>query len=230
MFPVRDNLVSQERAYVTWTLVLLNAAVYVWDRGGHAFGPGTAFTDLAATPSEVVMAIRGQSGDVAELGKLYTSMFLHGNVAHILGNVLFLAVFGPSIELALGGLRFAVYYLFWGLVAAAAHIFVDPGSEASFLGASGAIGGVLGSYFLVFPGSRVKVVIVPVLWTTFTLPAWLLLGLWFLAQVFVPQPGVATWAHAGGFMAGMATVLILGGRQPVLDGAPLQEDALFDED
>lgn len=230
MFPVRDNLVSQERAYVTWTLVTLNVAIYLWDRGGHVFGPGIAFADLAATPDEVVLALQGRTGDVTELGKLYTSMFLHGNVAHLLGNVLFLAVFGPTIELALGGLRFAVYYLFWGLVAAAAHIFVDPGSEAPFLGASGAIGGVLGSYFLLFPGSRVKVVIAPIVWTTFTLSAWLLLGLWFLAQIFVPQPGVATWAHAGGFMAGMATILILGGRQAVLKGAPLTEDTEFEDD
>jgi membrane associated rhomboid family serine protease len=230
MFPVRDNMVTRERAYVTWTLVLLNVAIYVWDRGGHVFGPGVAFADLAATPIEVVTAIRGEAGDVTELGKLYTSMFLHGNLPHLLGNVLFLAVFGPHLEVAFGGLRFAVYYLSWGLVAAAAHIFVDPRSEAAFLGASGAIGGVLGAYFLTFPGSRVKIVIAPIVWTTFTVSSWLLLGLWFLAQIFVPQPGVATWAHAGGFMAGMATVLVLGGRKVVLKDAPLGLDADFDED
>lgn len=230
MFPVRDNLVTKERAYVTWTLVALYVGIYLWNRGGNPFGPAIAFADLAATPAEVMMAIRGQGGDITELGKLYTSMFLHSNLAHLLGNVLFLGVFGPHLEVALGGLRFVVYYLFWGLVAAMAHVFVDPASTAPFLGASGAIGGVLGCYFLLFPAGRVKIIIVPIIWTTFTVAAWLLLGLWFLVQIFVPQPGVATWAHAGGFMAGMATMLVLGGRTAVLKDSDLEVDLNFEED
>jgi membrane associated rhomboid family serine protease len=86
------------------------------------------------------------------------------------------------------------------------------------LGASGAIGGVLGCYFLLFPGNRIEIFVPLLLFLTFELPAWILLGLWFVYQIAIPQQGVANWAHAGGFLAGMLTVLIVGGRQAILRG------------
>lgn len=224
MFPVRDNLKSDEKPYVTYTLVALNVAIYLWDRNGFPFGPGAVFSDLAMRPNDVVQAIKG--GNYHPLITLFTCMFLHGSFTHILGNMIFLLVFGTNVEHALGGLRFAVLYLLWGLFASAAHIFVDPQSAIPTLGASGAIGGILGCYLLLFPANRVTI------WIIFyetVLPAWLLLGLWFLWQVFLPQEGVANWAHAGGFVAGMLSVLLLGGRQKVLKESSLEEDPEYEE-
>lgn len=223
MFPVRDNLITKEKAYVTYTLVLLNVIIYLWDRGGLPFGSGWVFADLAMRPNDVVQGLR--TGNYGSLPTLFTCMFLHGSFTHLLGNMIYLLVFGTNVEHALGAVRFAVCYLIWGFLASAAHIFVDPHSPIPTLGASGAIGGILGCYLLLFPANRVTI------WVFFyetVLPAWILLGLWFLWQVFLPQEGVANWAHAGGFVAGMLTVLILGGRQKVLRETPLEEDPDYD--
>jgi len=235
MIPVRDNLVSKETPILTWTLIGLNAGIYLWDRGGGLTGGSVAFADLAMRPVEVVAAIRSVSsgeglGDPTELGKIFTSMFLHGSLAHLLGNLLFLQAFGPSVERALGGVRFALYFLFWGFVAAAAHIFVAPDSRIPTLGASGAIGGVLGCYFLLFPSSRIKFIVPPLFFWPFVVQSWILLGVWFLWQILFPQVGVANWAHAGGFMAGMITVLVLGGRGNILKSAPVEVDQEFEDD
>lgn len=227
MIPVGDSKFSREATYVTWTLVGLNALVYLWDRGGSFFGPSVAFADLSMRPKEVVDALRG-AGDPFDLGKLFTAMFLHGSFVHIVGNLLFLMTFGPNVEAALGSARFALYYIFWGVIAFAAQIFVAPHSEGAVLGASGAIGGVLGAYFLLFPANKVRVLIPPFVWWTFDISAFILLGLWFIVQILFPQDGVATWAHAGGFMGGMFTVLVLGGRGKLLAGTKFEQYEEFD--
>lgn len=226
MIPIRDNLLSKEKPVLVWTLVALNIVIYLWDRNFGLFGPSIAFADLAMRPKQLMIALTPE-GDPMAFAKIFTSMFLHGGLAHLVGNVLFLVVFGPGVEKALGGPRFALYYLFWGLVAAAAHTFVNPGSDIPTLGASGAIGGVLGSYFLLFPGSRVELLLIfyPVV-----VASWVLLGGWFIWQIAFPQPGIANWAHAGGFLAGMMTILIMGGRQAVLKGKNIEEDADFEDD
>lgn len=223
MIPIRDNLQSRYKPIVTWTLIGLNIIIYLWDRmyatGGswHIGRESMVFADLAMRPSEVLLVFSG-GGDPLELGKLFTSMFLHGSLMHLVGNMLFLFAFGENVENALGGFRYALYYVFWGIVAAAAHIFVNPESSIPTLGASGAIGGVLGCYFLLFPGNKIMVIIPPVIFLTFAIPAWILLGLWFVWQVAFPQAGVANWAHVGGFFAGMVTVLVMGGRLKALKG------------
>jgi membrane associated rhomboid family serine protease len=169
-------------------------------------------------PNEVVAALSGRSTDHFPLVTIFTSIFLHGSVWHLVGNMLFLLVFGIGVETALGPARYALYYLFWGVVAAAAHIYVDPTSTVPTLGASGAIGGVLGCYFLLFPGNKIEIFVPVLAFISFMVSAWVVLGLWFLYQIFIPQNGVANWAHAGGFLAGMLTVLIMGGRSAVLKG------------
>lgn len=226
MIPIRDNMLSKERPVLIWTLVALNILIYLWDRNFGLFGPNVAFADLAMRPKQITLYFSG-NGDPAAVAKVFTSMFLHGNLGHLVGNVIFLYVFGPGVERALGGARFALYYLFWGVVAAAAHTFVNPGSDIPTLGASGAIGGVLGCYFLLFPGSRVELVL---LFYPVVVASWVLLGGWFLWQIFFPQAGVANWAHAGGFLAGMMTVLVLGGRQAVLKGKNIEEDEFFEDE
>jgi membrane associated rhomboid family serine protease len=213
MIPIRDNRQDRYVPIVTWTLIALNCILFVWDREGKVFGGNVAFADLAMRPQEVVRALQG--GDWFPMATIFTSMFLHGNLVHLFGNMVFLLVFGVGVESAFGPIRFMLYYLFWGLVAAAAHIYVDPNAIVPVLGASGAIGGVLGCYFLLFPAHKVEIWI-PFIFTFVEISAWILLGIWFLYQIFVPQNGVANWAHAGGFLAGMLTVLIAGGRVKIL--------------
>ena len=217
MIPLRDNEIRQNLPVVTWTLIALNCIVFLWDRQGHIFGTQMAFADLAMRPKEVVGAFqRGE--DHFPLVTIFTAMFLHANLMHLVGNMIFLMVFGAGVEEALGGARYALYYLFWGIMATATHIFVDPTSIVPILGASGAIGGVLGAYFMLFPANKVEIIIPVFFFVSTVVSAWVLLGLWFIWQVLIPQQGVANWAHIGGFLAGMITVLVMGGRAAVLKG------------
>jgi membrane associated rhomboid family serine protease len=215
MIPVRDNQIHTAAPFVTWTIVALNLVVYLWDRQGQIFGPSRVFADLAMQPREVVGVFTAQ-GDPFPLVTVFTAMFMHGGLLHIVGNLIFLLVFGPAIEAALRPWRYALYYLFWGVAAGATHIYFDPTSTIPTLGASGAIGGVLGAYFLLFPGNKIEVIVPILAFMSFVLSAWVLLGFWFLMQILLPQPGVANWAHAGGFLAGMVTVLVMGGRAAIL--------------
>lgn len=214
MLPIGDNQIRTYRPIITYTLIALNALIFLWDRQFHVFSSGMVFGDLAMRPNDMVNAVFG-SGDCFALVTIFTSLFLHGNMLHLVGNMLFLLTFGEAVEDALGPWRFLLYYLFWGIVAGATHVLVAPGSDTPTLGASGAIGGVLGCYFLLFPANKIEILLYI---TTVTVEAWKLLGIWFLWQIFVPQDGVANWAHAGGFLAGMLTVLIMGGRDAVLKG------------
>ncbi len=198
---------------LTWTIILLNVIVYLWDRKFGLFGPGVVFSDLAMRPQEVLSAINGTS-EHFPLVTIFTSMFLHGGFLHIFANMMFLAAFGPPVEQAVGPWRFTLYYLAWGVFAALAQIYASPMGNVPVLGASGAIGGVLGCYFLLFPSNRLHVLIMGI-WE-FETKAWILLGLWFLYQIFARQDGVANWAHVGGFLAGMVTVLVIGGREAIL--------------
>jgi len=224
MIPIRDNLISRHTPYLTYTLVALNVAIFLWDRGGSFSGQGTTFADLAMRPDQVVDAVRHFSGDAAPLVTLFTSLFLHGNLTHLIGNMIFLIVFGTNVEHALGGIRFALYYLAWGVVAGVAQIFVDPGSNIPVIGASGAVGGILGCYLLLFPGNKITFFVFPFFFFQFVISAWIMLGVWFLWQIFFPQENVANWAHAGGFLAGMLTVLVMGGREKVLKSVDLEHD------
>ncbi|MBL8049024.1 MAG: rhomboid family intramembrane serine protease [Chthonomonas sp.] len=212
MIAERANEPSRVIPYVTYTLLGLNVFIYLWDRGGGLFGPSVSFADLAMRPSEVVRAVKG-NGYPPALGTLFTSLFLHGNFLHLLSNMIFLGTFGGEVEEAFGSFKFMLLYLFWGVFACLAHVLVMPHSSTPLLGASGAIGGILGCYFLLYPANVITVAILVV---TFDVAAWILLGLWFLYQILVPQDGVANWAHVGGFLAGMLSVLILGGKQRIL--------------
>lgn len=217
MFPIRDDVYSKETPVVTYTIAVLCAVIYLWDRAGALFGPSMAFPDWALRPDNVVEALTLR-GDPVALVTLFTAMFLHGSLLHLLGNFIFLIIFGPNVEHALGGPRFALYYVLWGFAAFAVQVFVNPSSPIPIVGASGAIGGVLGAYFLLFPSNRITFIVFPLFFLPLVISAWVMLGLWFVFQILMPQEGVANWAHAGGFLAGMVTILILGGRQRVLQG------------
>lgn len=226
MFPFRSTQSGRTVPLVTYTLIGLNVLIYFWDRGWHWSGSSTVFADLAMRPSYVVQALQGKS-ESFPLATLFTCMFMHANLMHLLGNMLYLLTFGAAVEVALGAPRYSLYYLFWGFVASAAQVFVDPGSTISIVGASGAIGGVLGAYFLLFPATKIEIIL-PYIFLPLEVSAWLLLGVWFLWQVLGHQEGVANWAHAGGFMAGMATVLIMGGAKAILKGREMEFEDVFE--
>jgi len=146
-----------------------------------------------------------------------TSMFLHGGWLHIIGNMWFLWIFGDNIEEAMGRVRFIIFYLLCGAIAAFTQILSTPNAVVPMVGASGAIAGVLGGYALQFPRSSVRCLWILIIFITFIdLPAWLLLGLWFVSQFFVPlQSGVAAMAHVGGFLAGLGLIRLFVKRRPI---------------
>jgi membrane associated rhomboid family serine protease len=152
-----------------------------------------------------------------------TSMFLHGGWGHLLGNCLFFWVFGNNVEDSMGRLRFLVFYVVCGLVAAAAQVLVDPASPIPMVGASGAISGVMGAYLLLYPRVRVNMLfIIVIIIRIIPLPAWLVLLWWFFLQLITGLPqlnqmdsqgGVAVWAHVGGFVAGLVLVKLFENRE-----------------
>ena len=208
---------------VAWTIAAINVAIFLWDRQGWPFNPSVVFADLAMRPREVAAALptifQAGSADRFPLVTVLTAMFLHGGTLHLVGNLVFLLVFGTGVEEALGSVRFALYYLGWGIAAAAAQIWTDPSATVPTLGASGAIGGALGAYFLLFPASKIELSVPLFPDLAVDIPAYVLLGGWALWQILVPQEGVANWAHVGGFAAGMVTILAAGGRAMVLRDA-----------
>lgn len=156
-----------------------------------------------------------------------TSMFLHGSWAHLLGNGLFLWVFGRNVEDSMGRLRFFAFYLLCGLAAAAAQVVADPASPVPMVGASGAISGVMGAYLVLYPATRVRMLFVFIIFfRVFRLPAWLVLLYWFAVQMLAALPelagaqkevagGVAVMAHVGGFIAGVALIKLFENRDLV---------------
>ena len=151
-----------------------------------------------------------------------TSMFLHGGWLHLIGNMWFLWVFGNNVEDSMGRVRFVLFYLTTGLIAAATQMLVNPNSSIPMVGASGAISGVMGAYIVLYPQVRVHMLIfLGIFITRIAVPAYLMLGYWFLLQILGGLPalaresgGVAFWAHAGGFVSGMVLVLLF--RNPEL--------------
>ncbi|MCQ0968859.1 rhomboid family intramembrane serine protease (plasmid) [Paracoccus sp. TK19116] len=207
MFPIRDHNPSKRTPFVTYTLIALNLIMFVltmpW--GGNMGGLWQNFALYAAAITQ---------GEW--LWGLVTHMFLHAGLLHLGGNMLFLWIFGDNLEDQMGHLGFLGFYLASGLVAAAAQILAAPYSVVPMVGASGAIAGVMGGYLLLFPRAKVDVVvIIVIIFKVFTLPAWVMLGLWFGFQLFGgftvagDGGGVAYWAHAGGFVAGVVLALPL---------------------
>ncbi len=218
MFPIRDHNPSERTPFVTWALIIANVIIFLSYypalSGSDAQLMGF-YSDWAMVPREV---LGGKDGHT-----VVTSMFLHGGWMHLIGNMLFLWIFGDNMEDLLGHVGFLLFYLASGVAAAAGQILADPASGIPMVGASGAIAGVMGGYLLMFPRARIDVlVILIIIFKIFTVPAWLMLGLWFALQLAsgvatdAATGGVAYWAHAGGFVAGVVLVLPLwlrrGGR------------------
>ncbi len=204
MFPIRDHNPSGRTPFVTYALIAANIAIFLayWFGLQSDYALNEFFYTYGIVPQFVMS---GQN-----LPSLITHMFLHGGWMHLAGNMLFLWIFGDNLEDLMGPVKFVIFYILAGFAAAGLQIAADPSSQVPMVGASGAIAGVLGGYLLLFPRARVDVVIILIIiFKVFPIPAWIMLGLWFGIQVVsgVVTPsdggGVAYWAHAGGFIAGM---------------------------
>lgn len=211
MFPIKDHNPSGRTPFVTYALIAINIAVFLYTffAIGSAESALTDFYDsYALRPDEVTAG--------TDLITLITSMFLHGGWMHLLGNMLFLYIYGDNLESRLGHIGYLIFYLVTGLAASGLQIATNPDSAIFNLGASGAIAGVMGGYILLYPKAKIDVLIfLGFIFSRRTLPAWMLLGYWFGLQIFSgigslggpDTGGVAFWAHAGGFIAGALLIL-----------------------
>lgn len=204
MLPVATNLRIIKTPWGTYTIVVANVLIHflvswhtnfiISNRVAHTFGFNpTSFENVSAMPT------------------LVTSMFLHGDPLHLFGNMVFLLVFGRQVETQAERINFLAFYLTAGIAAGLAHMLMEPDSSAPLIGASGAISGVLGAFFICNPRARITLVLEPILINflcrlTARLPAWIFLPMWFFLQICLGlKPhgaNVAFWAHVGGFLAG----------------------------
>ena len=217
MIPLRDRNPSGTFPSVTLALIVANTLVFLYE---VQLGPAVRelIARFALIPAEVTSSVTyGTASLSATVAPFFTSMFLHGGWVHLIGNMWFLWIFGDNVEDTLGSFRYLLFYLACGLGAAAAHVLLQPASPAPTLGASGAIAGILGAYAVLFPGARV-VTLVPIFFflQIIELPAVVVLGMWFVLQLFSGSfalasamgGGTAWWAHIGGFAAGALLILI----------------------
>jgi membrane associated rhomboid family serine protease len=221
--PIRDDNPRLGFPAMTVALIAANSIAWLFEL---QHGVALATLDYGLIPSWLLGGIReglielpiGTARlrqEVPVPWTILTSMFMHGGWMHVIGNMWFLWIFGDNVEEAMGRGRFLVFYLLCGLAAALAQVLVTPLSAFPMVGASGAIAGVLGAYIILFPRARVRCLWILIIFITFVnIPAWALLGLWFLSQFFVPmESGVATMAHVGGFLAGLGMVRVFRRRQ-----------------
>jgi membrane associated rhomboid family serine protease len=225
MFPIRDHNASGTTPYVTYLLIAVNVAIFVASRATLS---DVAQNYQAFEWGMIPARLSAGQGWVTVL----TAMFLHGGWLHLAGNMLFLWIFGDNIEDAFGHVRYLVFYLACGAAAAGAQYLFDPMARYPVIGASGAIAGVLGGYFLLFPRARVDVLLIFVIFfRVFAIPAWVVLGAWMGFQLYSGavdlsgHSGVAYWEHVGGFAAGMVLCLPLWLRRR-RDARPVPEPAL----
>jgi membrane associated rhomboid family serine protease len=224
LFPLRDNIPTDRFPFVTVALILANAFVYfflqdgLWSLPQDGLGGDWPISTYAAIPCEVTGQCNVQVGGPSPVLTLFTSMFMHGSLLHLGGNMLFLWIFGNNVEDSMGPVKFVAFYLLGGLAADAGQILVHMGSDVPSVGASGAVAGVLGGYLLLFPGARVvTLVFIIFFFTILELPAILFLGIWILQQAVFAyfdllQPsgggGVAYFAHLGGFIFGLLFIRV----------------------
>lgn len=229
MIPLSDENPTLHTPWMTWLLIGTTVAVWMIVQGAGSFESlAVSVCNFGLVPGELThqapVGLQVPLGerlacevDREPINRLtpITSMFLHGGWGHLLGNLLFLWVFGNNIEDSMGPVRFLAFYLLCGLVAAGAHVLVEPASPVPTVGASGAISGVMGAYLVLYPRVRVNMLFIFIIFfKVIPLPAWVVLVFWIGYQIIAGLPelmavnpnvsgGVAVWAHVGGFVAGL---------------------------
>jgi membrane associated rhomboid family serine protease len=219
MIPFRDNIPSRSFPFVTIALIVFNCAVFFqeWMLGRHL----QSFIHIyGLIPLRIAESVSSLDPTLLpSLLTLFTAMFLHGGWMHLIGNMWYLWIFGDNVEDFLGHFTFLFFYLACGLIGNLAHVFFNWSSTVPSIGASGAIAGVLGAYLLLYPGARVLTLIpLFIIWPIIEIPAFIILGFWFVEQSFLGfsslalapqnQGGVAWFAHIGGFIAGMILITL----------------------
>lgn len=220
MIPLKDMTPRRSVPVVTLLLIAVNVIIFAYQ---FLLGP-TAGEALIRTyglvPSKIGLALAGRHYTLAQaLLPFFTCMFLHGGFLHIIGNMLFLWVFGGNVEDRLGHIPYLVFYTVCGIASGISEVAFSWGSHIPSIGASGAISGVLGAYIVFFPGSRILTLIpLFIIWFTARIPAVIFIGLWFLVQFLsgvgslgsVNSGGIAWWAHVGGFLVGLLWAFAMG--------------------
>ena len=228
MIPLRDANPTRRTPVVTLAIIVACFVVFAWELGLQAMSEASlnAFvTEWGVVPAELLAAWNAGQFLSQETATLITSQFLHGGWLHLLGNLLYLWIFGNNIEDRLGPALFAFFYLGGGVVAGLAQTAIDPDSTIPLIGASGAIAATLGAYFVLFPGARITtLVFLGFFYQLIEVPAIIVLGFWFLLQLLdgigslgmEAGAGVAFFAHIGGFVAGalVAWLMTVSGRVP----------------
>ena len=210
--PIRDDAPCSTTPLVNYFLITLNVLMFLFEWVLPPHARASFESQFGFVPVRVDAWLAGVEPSAFAFVPAFTSMFLHASWLHLIGNMWFLYIFGDNVEDRLGHFRYLIHYLVCGLGATFAHLLFNLHSQVPSLGASGAIAGVLGAYFLLFPSARVLT------WFWFFilwLPAWLVLGYWFVIQflsgaatsiTYAGRGGIAFWAHVGGFLTGMALV------------------------
>jgi membrane associated rhomboid family serine protease len=217
MIPIRDLNPTRNTPWVTWTLLLLCGLVFAW----QAVLPDGLDRDFVFAYGLVPRRL-AHGADPAALLTVLTSMFMHGGLMHIVGNLWFLRMFGDNVEDNMGPARYALFYLLCGAAAAAAQVAMSPASGVPMVGASGAIAGVLAAYLVLYPHARVVALVPIFIFIQFMeIPAFVFIALWFGLQFFsgvgslgATGGGVAYWAHIGGFVAGLALAFLFRTQRP----------------
>lgn len=232
VLPVRDHLPTRTVPFINYLLIAANIGAFALE----AMASSDGVRPEALTMTWGLVPARLFTDPIVGIETIFTSMFMHGGLLHLGGNMLFLWIFGDNVEDALGHLRYLVFYLLGGLGAAAAQVLTDPGSTIPMVGASGAISAVLAAYALLYPQSPITVAnfSIPILWLFYgffmLFPAWLVIGLFFVVNLWdalmsqARGGGVAFMAHVGGFIAGVFLQrLFMGGRARTDDYARWQQ-------
>jgi membrane associated rhomboid family serine protease len=223
MLPLRDDQPRYSTPWVNYFLIGLNLLIYLFEAALDPRNLELLVRQFGVVPSHLAGFLAGSPGYplLAIVLPFFTSLFLHGSWLHVIGNMWFLYIFGDNVEDYLGHFKYLVFYLLTGVIAMGTHVLMNLHSTAPALGASGAIAGVLGAYFVLYPRARVLTwFFVFVIWV----PAWIILGYWFvlnflsgtatsLAVQNGNMGGVAFWAHVGGFISGALLVKVFGERR-----------------
>lgn len=216
MIPIRDQIKPRRTPIINYLLIAVNIIVFIlqWSAGANQESIVYEFALIPASFSDGI--------ELSEIRDIFTSMFMHAGLMHLLGNMIYLWIFGDNVEDAMGHFTYLLFYLAGGFVASITHIFVNPGSQIPTVGASGAIAAALGAYLVLYPQSRVATFIpLGFFMTLRMLPASIVLVMWFVLQLFngvltlgaADMGGTAFWAHIGGFVFGAFIALFFRGKR-----------------
>ena len=221
MIPLKDTIPSRTYPYINISLILINVAIFFYEL---SLGRGLIrfIYTYGLIPKKFFYLAHQGSYPLEQYFPFFTSLFLHGGWLHVIGNMLFLWIFGDNVEDRMGHFKYLIFYILCGFGAGFTHVYLNSASTIPAVGASGAISGVLGAYFILFPRSRI-VTLMPVFFflTLVEIPAFFFIGVWFLFQLVKGafsiigglQEGVAWWAHVGGFLTGVGLVFIFAKRR-----------------